>query len=172
MNNTEITNKRTIPQVSIDTTVLYDRIIKAKIGDFISYNELSQLLNRNVQKEARVNLTSARRKALNNNKILFECVSGRGIKRLNDIEMVETGQSTLTKIKRAARLGAKKITCVKNFNELPNDVKIKHNANLSALGVISLFSKNKSISKIEDQTKVSNDLISIGKTMELFNNNQ
>ena len=96
---------RTIPELSIDSKMLYDRLIKAEVGAVIPYRELTEVISRDVQGPARGNMNTARHRALRHNGMVFEAVWKVGLKRLNDTEVVAVGEASLGRIRRVARRG-------------------------------------------------------------------
>jgi hypothetical protein len=160
--------KKSFPELNVDTRILYERLIKISIGGFVAYQELTDLIGRNVQEEARGLLTSARRKALNENQMLFGTITGKGLKRLDDAGKISTGESALAHIRRAARIAAKKVMSVDDFNKLPNAEKIRHNTVVSMLGVFDGMTTHKSIEMLKNKIEQAQDKLSMVKTLELF----
>ena len=161
--------KRVIPQLSVDTQILYERIKKAAIGDFISYPELTALIDRNVQTKGYSALMTARKMARRNDRMVFECVRGEGLKRLDDHGIV-TGipQQGLKRIRHISRTAAMKLSCVQNFDGLQNGDKISHNAAVSLFGAITLFTRERSVKRIEAAVQEKADKLPVMKTLELF----
>ena len=164
--------KKGIQELSIDSRQLYDRLITATSKQsFISYKELSDIIGRNIQKEGRGNLDTARRMALRENQMLFDTVMNEGIKLMDDIETVNTGENTLRRIGKAARSGARKIISVSNFDALPNDVKTKHNATLSVLGAFKSITRPRNIKKLEEKIGTVQKQLPVAKTLRVFTGN-
>lgn len=160
-------DKKTIGEVSIDTRKLYDYLISIKMGDEISYAELSKLIGRNVQGTARNCLLRARIMAQRDCKIVFGAIFGKGLKRLADNEIVEQNSvEPIRKIRRITERTFKKSACV-DTKQLTNDQLLLHNATLSGLGAIALCSGKNAIKTI---THHANDTIPSGKVLELFMN--
>lgn len=127
--------QRTIAELGIDTQILESALSELNVGDMITYDALSALIKRDVQREARHVLISARRRQLRNGS-LFEPVVNVGIKRLDDIAVVGTGRDTISRIYNLSRRGRRKLSCVRDFDALPNDKKIEHHVRLAQLGVM------------------------------------
>lgn len=160
---------KSIPEASIDTRLVFDRLKNAKPGEVIPYKELAEILGTDPRNgKGYSSVASARRMALNQLKYAFEAVSGEGIKRLTDHEASRTGEQTLKAIRRRARLGAKKLTCVEKFESLSNDDKIAHNAALSMLGAITQATSAKTQERIESAVKEATKELPVAKTLALF----
>jgi len=161
------TNGKVIPQISIDALTLYNRIKTMKIGDVIEYKELNALIGRDCQK-TRGPLTTARRRAERLDNIVIECVHNEGIKRIDDIELVAVGESGIRHIHRKANKIFTKLGKTDNFEAMPQDKKQR----LIALRTLAAFSKDvtkeKRIKVIENSVKTTNELLPVGKTLELF----
>jgi len=71
-------NRRSIPEMSVDTRLLIERLSRVEIGDFVSYKELSEVIGRDVQGAARGNLTTARHRLEVDDAIQFGPVVGKG----------------------------------------------------------------------------------------------
>lgn len=160
--------KKTVSELDVDTRAVYDKLISAQENETITYAELSELIGRNIQQQARPMLDFARRMAFRENKILFDTIYTIGVKRLDDIGKVGTYEHTMRNIKTKAYQGRKKIFSVDNFNALPNELKVKHNAAASLFGAINLMAEKSSMKKIELKVTTNNAALPIGKTMELF----
>ena len=52
---------KAVKEASPDTRLLYQRLSKMNVGDFIPYTDLTEEIGRNVQKEARHYLDSDRK---------------------------------------------------------------------------------------------------------------
>ena len=121
-------SKKSIPEISANSRLLYARISKANKGEIITYVELSNIIGIDVQKNGRGFLYTAINMALRENGLVFEAVHNIGMKCLTDEETAKiTGGFTIKKIRRATLKGIRKITSIDDFDELSNDAKIKHN---------------------------------------------
>lgn len=159
---------KTIPHASVDTQLLYERLKRAEIGEFIPYQELTATIDRDVQSDGRGYLNTARGMTLRHDRMVFECVSNQGLRRMNDTEIVEGGTSILQRIRRASRRGAMKLASVKNFDALPNNKKIRHNALLSALGAITHFGRESNVKQIEAKVEAAQSKLPLARTLEIF----
>ena len=160
--------KKTIPELSIDSRTLYDKLAKIEIDGFIPYTELSEAITRNVQHEARGNLTTARNMARKIHGAVFGVVMNEGLKRLKDEEIVGIGMKSVKSIGRASRRAMNKLICVKDFNNMPVDVQTKHNTMLSVLGVMNVMSKPKRINAIEHKVATAQKRLPVSQTLEFF----
>jgi len=155
-------------ELSIDTKFLYDRMVKAGSGEVVMYSELSELINGDVQGEARSNMNSARRRAASIDGIEFNAIRGVGLKRMSDREIARAGEYYIGGIRRKARRGMKVIGHVGDPSALANEDKIKMNTDASFLGVIGHMSKPKHLKRIEEAVREAVNKLPPLKTLELF----
>lgn len=160
--------KKSIGHISVDAQLLYDKLATLNIGDRLGYAELSKLIGSDVQEDARGRLQTAIRKLRNDDRIVIGTVRGEGVERLDDSGIIGEGDRVIKHIGKAARRGAKIILCVKDFDGLPNDMKIKHNSRLSALGALAQMSKGSSIKSIEGKVAEKQGKIGMEETLRLF----
>lgn len=162
-----MSEKRAIPEPSIDTQTLERVLLTVEMGDVVSYKKLSEAIGRNVQNGAWHLLQSARHRVQREYDILFEPVRGEGLKRLDDAAIVGTVTATFNRVKNIARRGRQKIACVQDFDALPNDVKVKHNVAASIFGVLGQLTKESSVKKLEGQiTNGKHDALPVAKFLD------
>lgn len=155
-------------RLSPETNAVVKKLEQASVGESVSYADLSLCVGGNIQNKKRYHLDSARRILLNDKQIVFGVLPGEGLKRLNDNEIVLESCRSLNRIKRATRTGARKMGCVDNYDNLPVELKQRHNSTLSVLGAIQLFTKPSNVKKIDSAVSESNGPLMIGETMGLF----
>ena len=160
-------SRRAIPEISSEALLLFRRIKEMKVGETVSYEELSGIIGLNVQ-DNRHYLDTARKKALVEEGIVTEAVWGKGIKRLDDESIARIGDSVVRHIRSSARKGRLKLSCVKDFGALTNEAKIKHNMGMSLLGAMMVFTKGKMVERIEHQVAQNMEQIPTAKLVELF----
>lgn len=162
------TNNKIIKESSIDTKLLYQRLAKMEIGDFVSYEELNLIIGRNVQKEGRNYLNTARRIVERNDQKVFGVIISEGLKCLNTPEIINTAASSIDRIRHASRRSIKKFECISDLESLPNDEKIRLNTYASTLGAINQFSTAKSVKKIQNIVKEVQEQIPFMKMLDIF----
>ena len=159
--------KKSIAALSVDSQVVYNRIRRADIGEIVTYKELRELVGRDIQDKSRHCLDTAIRIAQREDRIVFGSVRGVGVKRLSDLETVAASSSGVDRIRRIAKRSARKATCV-DFDALPNETKIKHNAIVSLYGAIAHASKPASVVAVESAVANGEDKLPLAKTLALF----
>ena len=167
MNTYKQDGSRTIPEASLEAQLLYERLCQAQPGDEITYAELSKIATRNVQTTARSALNTARRRCENHDHIVFSTISSVGLRRLTNEEIPKSTQRNIDHIRRTASKAAKRLACV-NYKELSQRAQITHNTNMSLLGVLSEVSKPSGGKLREQHVSLSQQVLPIGRTMEIF----
>jgi len=155
-------------QMSKETSDLIRKLESTTIGEIVTYDELSEVAHGDVLGRCRSNLTSARKHLENEKRILFGCIRKVGLKRATDIEVVAEGEKGLSRVRRAARRASKRTVCIKDFDKLPEEVKVRHNAALSILGALDLATRPSKVKQIQAAVKTANDRLAIGQTLDLF----
>lgn len=161
---------KAIPEMSVDTRLLYQRISQMKHDEVISYDDLTALIGRDVRGRARSNLNAARNKAMRENQVVTEVIINEGIKRLSDNAIVEhTGDSARRRIRRASSRAMRKLASVA-FDRLTNAHKIKHNAEMSQIGALQAISKDAINARLKSKIAktATNGALSIAHTLEAF----
>ena len=163
----ELETKKSIPEMAIDTRLLLQRLLKAKIGEVITYKELNEVISRDVQQEANGCLQSAMKAALRH-EMVFSTMRGIGIKRLTDRELAGIGEATRNHITRSARIAMRKMGLVRDFKALTNEEKIRHNTGLAMLGAVAHISSPKQAKALEGKINATMSVLPVQKTLEAF----
>ena len=162
------TNFRTKDNIHVDAAIILARLKSTKPGEIVNYSDLSSMIGRNVQAEARYIMETARRHA-KKERIYFGVVTNVGLQRLDDSGKVKVGSGMLGKIRRTSRRAAQTLAAVENFNTLPNELKVAHNTALSVYGVITQATSRKLQDKIAERVEgVEGGALAMKKSLELF----
>lgn len=156
-----------IPELSVDTQLLVKRLKKCAEDEMVTYDELSGIIGRDVTAKARHILDSARRILQRQDRMVFECVHGQGVKRLNDSAMANLGEHGIKRIRGISKRTARKIAC-SDYENLSNEDKIKSNASLSMLGALSMMTAPKKLKALETSGDVANNKVPSAKVLEMF----
>ncbi len=141
------TQKRAIPELSLDTQTLERVLMSAQIGDIVTYSTLTASIGRDVTATARGNLQSARRR-LERERIIFGAVVNVGLKRLDDMGKIAAGQSHIARSRNQARFAQTKTKSVDDFDALPNHLKVTHNVTLALAGALRSMTAPRKIKKL------------------------
>lgn len=139
--------------MSIDTRLIFERLDRAEIGDVVTYDELSEIIGRDLGEC--YHLTGTARKRLLGNKKYFEAVPGVGFRRCNDSEKVAAGGNQLTKSRRACRRCVRITTSVDDWDAMTKEDRTRHNIQAATAGCIAGLTSQRRLKAIE--SRVSNE---------------
>jgi hypothetical protein len=159
--------KEPIFVASSDVRRLCKRLAEAQVGDVLTYKELSALIARDIQTEARGALMSARRITQRERGIVFGTIMNEGLKRLSDIEIVQTGAQAVVRIRHASRRGAERIG-VAAPEKLPIEARVQMNTYLTVLAAMHSLSQEKRLKKLEERVARAESRLPLDKTLEAF----
>ena len=171
MNTIEQEQKtKVIGHATYETQQLVDRlkaVVAAENYDLIPYAELSSLIGYDVQRDGYSYLKSAREIVERETGRLVGIVLGEGVKLLTPEEQVAIGPDSLQRLKRATSKSIRRIGRVQ-VDRLTDDQRLDYHTTASVLGAVHLFTKPKSVAKIEDAVSKAADKLAIGDTLRLF----
>jgi hypothetical protein len=159
-------DKQPIAQVSVDSLALYKRLKTVKVGETITYEELSIILGRKI-KLHRGLLYTAFRMAQRQDRMVFDPVIRVGYKRLDDCAIAEkVSTQPFRRIRSTIRRSVRQSACV-DTNNLPNETVVKMHASLSLLAALTECTSQKSKAAIE---ATGRDVVPVGKVFEYLKN--
>ncbi|RJQ28372.1 hypothetical protein C4565_03655 [Candidatus Parcubacteria bacterium] len=164
--------KRTIPTISLEAQ-LAAKLLKqkgAEIGAVVSYADLTAAIGCDAQTKGRSAVNTARNKLQAEQGWIFAPIWNEGLKRLSDKEIVDVGESTIHKIKRAARRGFKKLSQVADFEKLDADTRLRHNVTATLLSFVERAATKKTQGRIESAIEKANAPLPFHKMLEAFKN--
>jgi hypothetical protein len=158
---------KSIPEMAIDTRLLLQRLLQAKVGEVITYQDLNGQIDRDVQREANPCLQSAMRSALRQ-MMVFSTIRGVGVKRLTDRELAGIGDATRQHISRSARMAMRKMAAVQDFDTLNNEEKVRHNTNLAMLGAVAHIASPNQMKTLEGRVTANAGVLPVQRTLAAF----
>lgn len=151
---------------SADTKIIEHRLRSTSPGDVVTYDEMSVLLGRDVREFCYGNIQTAIRTLIKES-IFFDCVVGKGYKRLNEAESVAALEHYRVKARRAVRRGIVHLQHIE-ADKLSEQDKMKYFAMGTQLQAMELFSSSKATNRIESAVKDVSKQMAIGETLKLF----
>ncbi len=160
---------KTIPEISIETTLLYERLIKMQADEVISYKELSKLCGRNVQKEAYANCATARRKAERSGNFVIKVIPKVGLKRLHSFSEYDSlAQKELKHLRKRSSKAFRDYNTFQGYDDLKPEEKVKVLTTQTLLAFIHTSTGKNKQSKIEQVVQQTNQKLPYTKTLEAF----
>lgn len=151
-------NKKPLFVASLETQAIARRLRDIKVGEEITYSELDQLIGRPCRQYG---LDSARKELLRD-RIVFDCISGEGLKRLNDSEIVKAGSTAIRRINRMAKRNIVKLAAA-DYDNLKADDKLRHNTSMTIYALAAASTGHESVKRIEHQVQGSNAALPAAK---------
>jgi hypothetical protein len=152
---------------SYDVQQIVDALATAKVGDTITYEQLAKLGADHRTPKGQGKLQSARRILQRDKQMVFATIATVGYQRLNDSEIIKTGQSSIEKIRRESMRGLKRLACV-NPEPMPDSDKRKHYAAASHLGILAECSRPAVVKKIAVKVDETKAKLTFDATLEAF----
>ena len=159
--------KPTIIEASIESQLIEERLSSIEIGEFVSYDDLSEVCKKDVRTSGRGNLNTARNRLRRDKQMVFDPVRGEGIRRANDTEIVAGCNRSVSAIRNAARRGAKRIACAR-YETLNDAEKVQHNTMASQFGVLYSLTSQASRKALETKVKAANATLPPPETLRAF----
>lgn len=154
-------------EMSADSRLLYQRLRRAAVDEVVTYTELSAEIHRPVS-GATPALRTAIDAARRDDDIVFAAVRGIGMKRLNDVDIVDQSTADAVAIRRRAKRAAVKLTKVSDYSALPAGKQLEHTARLSIFAAIAEISSDKSIRKVAAAAGGRAGELPISETLRAF----
>lgn len=154
-------------EISMNTRLIRQRLAASKIGDVVSYVEMSTLISAPVSGST-ASLQSAVNSLLHQERMRFGCIRGEGLKRLSDREIVAAANSDVDRIRRGARRGTIKITAVQDFAAMTPQDQLAHTTQLSILTATRAMTSHKAIKRIEAVATGRSTELPIAETLRAF----
>jgi hypothetical protein len=160
--------KRYIGQVSTDTRALVDAGKLIAVGSVWPYEEMTAILGRDIQGDARSVLESARRIMEREYNIVFGVIRNVGLKHLTDDEAINTGQGTIDHNRRMSRRAAKRIASLKSPETVSQAAQTKQFTFLSLFGAIVHMTRPRQIEKLSSRVEAAHKELPLAKTLDAF----
>jgi len=148
---------RAIPELSIDTQTIERLLRSTAIGEIVTFAQISTAIKRDVQREARGNLRTARHRLRKYDHMVFGAVTNVGVKRLTDEGKIAAARGHVNRGRNQFRQARTTATAVDDFGKLPNHLKLEHNVIVAQAGALLHMTSTKSTKtlegKIGDETK-------------------
>ena len=165
MSDNEINGKPPNFQPSVERQVICKELMKLGVGERISYITLSSLIKADLQHRKRYLLQSALKALQREENMVFGVITGVGLYRMNDAEIVQASAASVGKFHRLSSRTLRKLACA-DFEQLDNDHKIKHHFAASILGALTFASSTSTVRKIESQVMATPKRLDVKETLK------
>ena len=153
--------------LSADAQILHSELTTVQHGNTVTYETLSKRIGRDVQKEARGVLTTARRITQREDSIVFEAVRAVGLRRLTGNDFAELGKSTVKRLGKGARRLRTKLK-VADISRMDDQGRISMAASAAIANAFEHASKQSTVKRLE--AAATSEPMSLDTTLKLFKN--
>jgi hypothetical protein len=150
-------------EVSLETRLLTEALTAVPSGQIIPYITLSEVVGYGVVGND-PHLQSALRRAFAQDGAVFSNVRKIGYRRLTDEEIIQNSEAIRQSIGRRAKKQIQRLAAV-DFEELPNNMRVRHNTEMSMLNLNLHFAKPKTVAAIEAVVTQSGQALPLAKTL-------
>lgn len=152
--------------LSLETKIVFDRIVKLETNELVTYEELERITGKEIR-QLRGALGTARRRARREHRMVFGTVRKEGLRRLDDDGIVDRSLSTLSRLGKVVREGAKDMRCVE-YGSLTDAGKAGYNARMSVLGAVGMMTSAPSLKRVEAGSVKAQRALDLSETLRLF----
>jgi hypothetical protein len=158
---------RTIQQISVDAQILVKTLSEVKIGQEITYEQLSKEIGRDLRNGCSGILQTARNRVFRDHGIHFCVIRGVGLRRSDNHDKVIAASSRFKRVKTQSRKGIAELASV-DYEQLSNEDRVKHNSALAQWSVFQHMLTPKAEKLLSKKISEAGIAIPIAKTLELF----
>jgi len=159
--------RKTSSVINADIHTIESTLRSLGEGSIATYDELSSLIERDVQKEGRFVMNAARDILQRDHNIIFECIRNIGLKRLKNEEIILAGEVSVRRARNTVVRGQKKLNCIDPVT-LPQDMIPRFLTALSYTATIAAITHKRVVEHIQRNLTGAKAPLPIEKTLELF----
>jgi hypothetical protein len=138
----------------------------AQVGETITYQQMRDVIGVDPQNGARHVLASARRVVLRENGSVFDVVANVGIVRLGNDGIVDSSQSDVRRIRKAATRGLRKVGAA-DIGSLSNDKRITAVATAAVLQLAADSASKRGVDRLKSLAQATPDMRRIAAAQAL-----
>lgn len=153
-------------KLSLATRLLSEFLSKVPVGTSVTFSELSNAAGETVTSTSG-SLRSAFTRIRRDHQIVFESVRGCGYKRLNDIEIVDSGENHAQRMRRSAERCVEVLSCVE-WNSLPEQKKREHNAKMGIMSLVATFTRPDAMKRVEERAPEDRQEMTINNILRAY----
>lgn len=144
---------------SFETQKILDLLVKIPSGEVITYKAMTEACGAEINGYSYA-ARSARALAEKETGFIFSPVTGVGLKRLTDDEIVQNSHADRSRLRNIAKRALVKLTAVQNFHGLPEDLKRTHQAHATILAVVADVASAETANRLQTTQTNSRELLS------------
>lgn len=153
-------------QMSADTRLLIAHLQNATVGQEFTYEALSAVISRPVDGGTAA-LQTAMRRLMRDKDMVFGCIRGKAIKRLDDRGIVDEGAQASDRIRRAARRSFERMSKAE-FSSLPREYQAKFSAHTSIMATLAHMTSSREVERLEKGIPTGKRELPVNETLKMF----
>jgi hypothetical protein len=154
-------------RMSADARLLYQDLRTVPVGETISHKQLEQIVSRPLEK-IRGALSTAFRRALRDDGIVFASIRGVGYVRCDDVAIVDQASADTSRIRRSAKRALERLAKVADYAALPPAKQLEHTTRMSVVAAITTMTRESSITKVRKAAQGRSSELPLSETMRAF----
>lgn len=155
-----------IGQIGLEAQLLIELLDALEIGELCTYKTMDKSIGRDVREFARGALSTATRRLRRDRDKVFGCVTKKGYKRLNDEEILVTGESRLKAIRRRAKVTAEILS---KASGLDQEGSFTRDGFITVAATVAHFTKKPSMDRVRTAiADTKNGALPVGRVTQLF----
>jgi hypothetical protein len=164
-----MTNESARPlfRASAEVPLIEEALQQVAAGSVITYEQLNDACKSDVRGASRSALRTARKRLESEQRIAFDAISGVGLKRLENTEIVGSGQRSLAHIRRTSKRAITRLACA-DYERLPQDARYRHDSQAALYALFGTATRPSNVRRIEAASVARKQQISRNETLELF----
>lgn len=163
-----MTENKAIPELGVEARLLIGIFQKMEVGQFVPYSELSAAIGRDVQRKGYGSQDTARRHVEREYGIVLAPVMGSGLKRLDDIAIIEVGAKCINKARKAGKRAYSTTMRVRDYAALSPEQRAELGRIQSISGVIQMFTTKDAAKKVAAIVHTQGKMIAPQKMLDAF----
>lgn len=154
---------------AVETQELERILLNLQPGEFISYEQLSEIVNMPVDGQGKgyARLKKARERLEKHDQIVIDCVPGKGVQRRDDEGIVMGVDKRLQGIRNDAAKGIRRVGCAE-FNNLSLQMQTSFLAKISMLETLNHFARPSSQKKLEEKVNTRKEKLEVDETLNFM----
>jgi len=151
-----------IGQLHAFSKLLYDHLLTVEPGATVTYDDLSAVIGSDVQEDGYQYLHRARYMALRNDRMVFDCIRGAGLVRVENAQVVGIAESVVHRLRKMAKRGIDTISTIDLTKLSPEELTRAHVAR-AQMGLTRAFTANSAAKRLSASAEGKATLPNPGK---------
>jgi hypothetical protein len=154
-------------ELSPESRLIRQYLRTVEVGEIATYDKLSHVIGRPLDHSSSM-LRSAVNALIKDDRVMFACIRTVGYRRLPDADIISHADTDIDGIRRKARRGARKLTCVQDYEALTPQKQLAHTSRLSVLTMVAYTTTDQGLKKVETAATGKKGELPLSETVRAF----